>query len=429
MDFKDKTALVCAHGLFIELAVRLARDFGRVVYWNPGQDATFPMAQQGEVGRGMEGIEVVHSWAGEHFDAADLIVCPDLYLGDLQVRWENMGKRVWGARNGENLEIYRGDCKKLMEAEGLPVQPWREVRGMKALRAHLKAHKDQHVKIDRYRGNFETFFAQDYDLVLPKLDEISHNLGPLQEELHFLVEDDLPDRVELGVDTYCIDGEYPTSTLTGIEVKDLGYVGEFMKWADIPEPLTRFTTRMAKHFAAAGYRGFMSNEIRIGADKEPFMIDLCARAGSPPNELYQEFYLNLSEILWQGADGILVDPEPIAKFGVQVIGKSSWAEANPQPVEIDPKWRRNVKLYNPVCIDGKFCVLPQEDNMAECLSVVGWGETIDEALEMVKDASEGVRAYGIKIPLGSADEAIEQMGKMAEIGLPVFSVEKSKVTT
>lgn len=421
MDLTNKTAMVIAHPLFVELAVRLARDFGRVLYWNPGADATFPVAQQGMVGTGMEGVTVVDSWAGQK---ADLYVFPDLYQGNLQVELEKQGKRVWGGRHGEELEIYRAVCKKLMEEAGLPVAPWKMVKGMDALREHLKAHKDQHVKIDRYRGNFETFFAQDYDLVLPKLDEIAHNLGPLQSVMEFMVEDDLPDRVEVGVDAYCIDGQYPASTLTGIEVKDMGYVGECMPWATIPEPLRRWNEVMAPHFARYGYRGFLSNEIRIGEDHEPYMIDACCRAGSPPNELYQEFYTNLSEIIWEGADGTLVEPEPIAKFGVQVIGKSTWAENNPQPIDIDPKWRRNVKLYNPVCIDGKFCVLPQEDNMTECLSVVGWGDTIEAALKMVEDASEGVRAYGLKIPKGSADEAVEEMQKLTAIGLPVFSLEK-----
>ena len=425
-DYSSKTAMVIAHPLFVELACRLARDFGKVYYWNPGADATFPTMQQGEVGKGMEGIEVVDSWASKK--DVDLYVFPDLYQAALQVHLETAGKRVWGARNGEELEIYRGVAKKLMAQEGLPVAPWKMLTGMDALREHLKSHGDQHVKIDKYRGNFETFFAQDYDLVLPKLDEIAHKLGPLQAVAEFMVEDDLPNRVEVGTDTYCIDGAFPKSTLTGIEVKDLGYVGEFMAWNAIPEPLRRWNEAMAPHFARYGYRGFLSNEIRIGEDHEPYMIDACCRAGSPPNELYQEFYTNISEIIFEGADGNLVEPEPIAKFGVQVIGSSSWAEKHPQPIAIEPKWRRNVKLYNPVCIDGNYCVLPQDDNMCECLSVVGWGDTIESALKMVEDASDGVRAYGLKIPSGTPEQAIEEAGKLAGMGLAVFNLEKSTIT-
>lgn len=428
-DLKAKTCLVIAHPIFVELAVRLARDFGKVYYWNPGADATFPTMQQGQVGYGMEGIEIVESWAGPHFQDVDLFVFPDLYQSALQIHLESLGKRVWGSRNGEELEIYRGVCKKLMEKEGLPVQPWKIIKGMDALREHLMAHEDQHVKIDRYRGNFETFFAQNYDLVMPKLDEIAHNLGPLQSVAEFMVEDDLPDRVEIGLDAYCIDGEYPKNTLTGIEVKDLGYVGEFVAWKDIPEPLTRWTTRMAPYLASYGYRGFLSNEIRIGKDKEPFMIDACCRAGSPPNELYQEFYTNLSEIIWEGANGVLVEPKAIARFGVQVIMRSGWAESNPQPVDIDPEWRRNVKLYNPVCVDGKFCVIPQDDNMSEIGSIVGWGDTIEQALEMVKEASEHVRGYGLKIPMGSVEDAMGEIEKLQEIGVSPFSIADSQTTS
>ncbi len=422
MNLSDKTCMVIAHPLFVELAVRLARDFGKVYYWNPGADATFPTMQQGEVGFGMEGVNIVESWATKK--DVDLYVFPDLYQAALQVHLEEQGKRVWGARNGEEMEIYREVSKKLMEQEGLPVAPWKMLRGMAALRTHLQTHKDQHVKINKYRGNFETFFAQDYDLVLPKLDEIAHGLGPLQSVAEFMVEDDLPDCVEVGVDGYCVDGQYPKDTLTGIEVKDLGYVGEFVAWAGIPEPLRRWNEAMAPHFARYGYRGFLSNEIRIGADHEPYMIDACCRAGSPPNELYQEFYTNLSEIIWEGAAGNLVEPEPIAKFGAQVIGKSEWASNNPQPVAIDPKWRRNVKLYNAVCIDGNYCVLPQDDNMSECLSIVGWGDTIDVALGMVEEASEGVRAYGLKIPKGSSQEAIEEIARLGEMGVSPFTIEQ-----
>lgn len=424
-DYSSKTAMVIAHPLFLELACRLARDFGKVYYWNPGADATFPTAQQGMVGYGMEGVTVVDSWAGPHFDSVDLFVFPDLYQAALQIHLEGLGKRVWGARNGEELEIYRGTCKELMEKEDLPVQPWGVVKGIKALRNHLMEFPDQHVKIDRYRGNFETFFSPDYDLVATKLDEIAHNLGPLQEVIEFMVEDDLPDKVEAGLDTYCIDGDYPLKTLCGIEVKDLGYLGQFVSWDSIPEPLTRWTTAMAPYLRRYGYRGFLSNEIRIGKDHVPYMIDACMRAGSPPSELYQEFYTNFSEIIWEGADGFLVDPKPIAKFGLQVVMKSEWAQNNPQPVSIDPKVRQNVKLYNPIKVKDGFSVLPQDDNMAEVGSVIGWGETVEEALKMVDKVSEGVKGYGIKIPKGSAEDAIAEAEKLNEIGLKVFDLDSS----
>lgn len=426
MSTRDKTAMVVCSPLFIELAVRLARDFAKVLLVIPGWQTTFPTPAIGRVGFGMEGIECVDDVFGKHFESVDLFVFPDLNHASLQIYLESIGKRVFGARNGEELEVYREVCKEQMEKLGLPVAPWQMIRGMEKLRYHLQAHDNQHVKIDKWRGLFETFFAENYDLALPKLDDIARQLGAFQGDTDFIVEDDLPDCVEVGLDTYCIDGSYPSRSLVGIEVKDLGYCGQFKALAELPEPLTRWTTEMAPVLGQYGYRGFLSNELRIGQDLQPYMIDACCRAASPPSELYQEFYRNISEIIWEGADGVLVDPQPAGKFGVEVIMKSEWAESHWQPVNIDPAIRHLVKLYNPVRVDGKFYVVPQDDGMTEIGAIIGYGDTLQQAMDMVKEAAEGVSGIGIKIPDGSLDDAIAQARELTDMGLPVFDLEGSK---
>ena len=423
--FADKTVLVVSHGLFLSVAVRLARDFKKVYTWMPGREVSYPKINLGMMGYGM-GVERVDNVFGPHFNEIDLFVFPDIGFGELQVYLESIGKRVWGSRNGEELEIYRGVCKRLMEEKGLPVQPWKAISGMAALRAHLEANPEQHVKIDRWRGNFETFFSERYDLVQPKLDEIAHGMGIFQELAEFLVEDDLPDRVEVGLDCYCIDGMFPSSTLCGIEVKDLGYIAEFKKWGDIPEPIRRWNEAMAPILATYGYRGFLSTEVRIGEDHEPYMIDACCRAGSPPSELYQEFYTNFSEIIWEGADGVLVDPVPIGKFGVQVVLKSNWAENHWQPVHVPPKYRDRVKLFNSVEIDGALYVVPQDEEMREIGSVIGWGDTLTEAIEMVDEVGKSISGYGIKWGMGPVEDATEEMQTINDLGLDTFTLENPK---
>ncbi len=304
--------------------------------------------------------------------------------------------------------------------------PWKIVTGIDALAEHLKANKDQHVKVDKWRGLTETFFAPDYDTVLEKLTQIENDLGAFRDTVEFIVEDDLPSRVEIGTDLYCIDGQYPSSTLIGIEVKDLGYVAEFVPWASIPEPLRRWNETMAPHLSRYGYRGFLSNEIRIGEDHEPYMIDACCRAGSPPSELYQEFYENISEIIWQGSDGILVEPRPIAKFGVQVVLKSSWANGHWQSVEWPSEYDRNVKLFNCVIVDGRRYVVPLDEEMPEIGAVLGWGDTLDASVEMARTVGESIKGHGIKFTMGPIERAQEEMEKLAEIGVSPFSLD-SKV--
>lgn len=423
LDLKSKTVLVVCNPLFVSLAERLTRDFGKVLLYVP-HAGSFPQMNQGQVGYGIPNIKLVDGVFGKHFESVDLFVFPDLGHGPLQVHLESLGKRVWGARNGEEIEVYREICKEVMESKGLPVQPWCVCKGMTALREHLKMHENQHVKIDRWRGVTESFFAPSYEVVSVKLDEIAHSLGAFQEVLEFICEDDLPDRVEAGIDAYCIDGAYPSQTLAGIEVKDLGYVGQMVEWSKIPEPLVRWNTQMADIFARFGYRGFLSNEIRIGEDLIPYMIDATCRAPCPPSELWQELYLNLAEILWYGADGIMVDPIPAAKWGVEVILKSDWAANNWQPVSFDAEFANQIKLFNSVMVDGMRYVVPQGEDMKEIGAVVGWGDTLEEAIEHAKKAGDSVAGYGIKFNIGPVDKAIEQIEELEELGISPFQMDK-----
>jgi hypothetical protein len=420
----SRTALVVCNPLFVSLAERLARDFGKVYLYVPS-GGSFPTLNAGMVGYGLPGVERVDDVFGPHFESVDLFFLPDLGHSALAIQLEKMGKRVWGARNGEELENYRELCKEVMEKEGLPVQPWVKLKGISALRSHLKSNANQHVKIDRWRGVTETFFSPKYEVIEPKLDEIAHTLGGFKEELQFIAEDDLPDRVEVGIDAYCIDGAYPAQTLFGIEVKDLAYVGQMVDWQAIPEPLRRWNQKLAPYFAKYGYRGFLSNEIRIGADLEPYMVDATCRAPSPPSELWQELYTNLGEIIWEGANGNLVDPIPAAKFGVEVILKSSFAEKNWLPVAVPEQFERQVKLFNCIMVDGRRYVVPQDEEMSEIGAVVGWGDTLDAALDHAREAGEAIEGYGVKFSLGNSDKAVEQMQKLNDLGLKIFDVEKS----
>jgi len=424
-DYKDKTVLVVSHGLFAHIAERLTRDFGRVLLYIPWNSMSFPTVNVGEVGYGVPGVERVDAIFGKHLKECDLIIFTDIYFAAEQVHLEELGYRVWGSRNGEELEIYRETCKEVMADLGLPLNRWKKVKGVKALREHLKSNEKQYVKFDKWRGNFETFRSESYDLSEVKVDEIAYNLGAFQHIAEFICEDDLPDCVEIGTDLFTIDGALPSQTLLGIEVKDLGYCGEFKKWESIPEVVRRWNEVMSPVFAKYGYRGWLSNEIRITKDLEPYMIDATCRMPSPPGELCSEFYTNYADILWYGADGVLVDPEPIAKFGIEVIMKSDWAKENWQPIEFDEKFANQIKLFNPMVIEGNRYIVPQNEDMAEIGAIVGWGNSLEEAQEHLDAAIESVEGFGIKIPKGSIEDAKEEMQKLADFGLPVFSLEES----
>jgi hypothetical protein len=422
-ELKDKTCLVVCSGLFVSVAERLARDFKEVLLYVP-YAGNFPTMNKGMLGFGLPGVTLVGGVFGSHFDSVDLFVFADLGHAALQIHLEKLGFRVWGPRNAEEMEIYREVCKEKMEELGLPVQPWKIVKGVSQLEAHLKAHENQHVKIDRWRGVTETFFSPSWEIVEPKVHAIADTLGGFKEELEFIVEDDLPDRVEVGLDSYCIDGVWPVNTLFGIESKDCGYIGQMVKWEDIPEPLRLWNEALAPIFMRYGARCSISNEIRIGEDGVPYMVDATIRAPSPPSELWQELFTNLSEIIWEGADGVLVEPKAAAKWGVEVVLKSAWAMEHWQLVDYPSEFANQIKLFNQVCIGGKRYVVPQNEEMQEIGAVVGWGETLEEAMEHCRKAGESVTGYGIKFEMGAADKVGEAIAELEEIGMSPFKMEK-----
>ena len=116
---------------------------------------------------------------------------------------------------------------------------------------------------------------------------------------------------------------------------------------------------LAKVMKSYGYRGFYSTEIRVGKDGVPFLIDPTMRTPNPPGFLYSEMYSNFSEIVWKGANGILVDPKPLGKFGVQLQMKSSWSDSGHwQPIDFDMKFRQQIKIANACKIGDQFYSVP-----------------------------------------------------------------------
>ncbi len=91
----------------------------------------------------------------------------------------------------------------------------------------------------------------------------------------FDVEASLPDKCEVGSDSWSVDGKTPKTHLCGIEVKDSSYAGRILKADEIPKALSVVDEKMAPLLKEFGYRGNYSTEVRVGKDGVPYMIDFC----------------------------------------------------------------------------------------------------------------------------------------------------------
>jgi hypothetical protein len=200
-----------------------------------------------------------------------------------------------------------------------------------------------------------------------------------------------------------------------------GYVGVFKPYKEFPKSLTHFNDVMAPVLKEYGYRGPFSTEVRIGKDGIGYMIDFCARQPSPCNELYQEFYLNFADIVWGGANGIMVEPMAVSKFGAEAIMYSTWAQENWQPIDFPPEVRRFVKLRNAMRDkNGRYYIIPQRDSGSAIGAIIGWGATLDEAIQKVKDVAEQVEGHFVEIDTESFDKAEGELKKCEEYGIKMF---------
>lgn len=411
-DLSKLCACVVDGGLFADFATRLAVDFGKVYLYVPWE--INPTSNQLMIGQGLENVIKVDNWVSI-LDEVDLWVFPDVNYGPLQEHLVSLGKRVWGSRMGEELELFRGDTKKYFRKIGLNIGNYAEVKGLTKLRGYLREHENVYVKISRSRGDFETFHSNNYELIEPLLDALAHKLGAKKEIMDFIVEDAIEDAVEIGYDGYTADGRFPASVMSGIEVKDRAYVGSFKSYTKIAEQMREVNERLASTLAEYQYRNFWAVELRVTRDGKAWVIDPCCRAGSPPSQLAQLMYTNFSEIMWNGAEGNCIDPTPAGKFGALVLMHSDWVDDNWQVVDFPVEIRAHVKLHFPCVIDGRYFIVPQKGGIVG--AVVDVGETLEKAIENVKEKAAQVKGYGLEIRVDALDAAQDEIDKLKEFGV------------
>ncbi len=416
----DKTALVIDNGIYFEFARTMAKSFKKVYYFCEYRNA-FPSIDLAAVGNDYVGGHALHTFDGlplhritdlwDVVDEVDIAIFPDVGNGDLAEYLRRRGIPVFGSGRGEVLELGRIKAKAMLSEQGLPVHPYTTAIGTTALRAALADKGSCYIKISKYRGVFETFHHTSLDGSALWINDIEQRLGKLAEIVSFIIEEPLEAKVEIGTDSYTVDGKYPKQMIAGTEIKDLGYCGKVFAYDEQPAGTRTVDDGLAPIFKDLGYRGFYSTEIRETAEGAPHMVDFTARMPLPPGFLYALMYSNLAEIVWGAAHGELVEPVVAKKYGMMVMLNSPWYTSHMLHVSFPEEYREHVQLLLPVKIDGGYYCISQYD-MEEFGAVSVAGDSIEECMEKARKILATVEAHQFRWDEGVLDRAAEAFGMM-----------------
>ena len=111
-----------------------------------------------------------------------------------------------------------------------------------------------------------------------------------------------------------------------------------------------------------------------------------------------EIYENFDEIVIKGAEGILVEPKPLKKYGAEIYFNSEWAEDDKWlKISIPEEIRRWVKLIGACKIDGEYYIIPKAlgKYMGTC-SVVATGDSLKECFNLIKKRIKMVEAFQLE---------------------------------
>lgn len=403
-------------GTFVALADMFGRRAKRTSYYSPFEQE-FLEIERCCIGDGMENFDRVDDFMEpEFFDSVDLWVFPDIGYGGFQRYLRSLKKWVWGSAGASDLELYRTLFLKTIHGLDLPMVDFKVCRGLTELSNYLYQTTDKWVKINRYRGNMETWHHVNWNYSQRKLEELAKTFGPLKESVVFVVQDTIKDEevepvLEVGYDGWAVtmsDGEtyFPDSSYQGYELKNELYLGSLRKYDDLPEQVVAVNEEFSKALAPYGYRNFLATEIRIKGG-QGYFIDPTTRMAGQTQEHLLRTCRNLPEIMWAGAQGEVVQPEFSNPFAAEATMHYTNDSDGWKTLSVPDEIADSVKLYRCCRTDEGYQFPPHKCD--ELGVICGEGDSVEEAIANLKHNFDQFEDAPVCIDVAGFAELLEQI--------------------
>lgn len=419
-DYSGKTFTVVDCGFFLPVARRLAESGARVYFHNPAWQKAFPSINDGILGDGIRDIKCVPDlWDVK--DQTDCYVFPDIQQPGLQEELRSQGKRVWGSARGMVLETDRLFFLKKLEELGLDVPPYDVITGVTNLGVYLKDKQDVFIKMSRWRGSWETKHWRSWKQDAHHLDNWAVRFGGIKDKVRFLCFAKIETDLEIGADTYCIDGQWPSQMLHGIEAKDCAYLSAVTQREAMPEQLLPIMEAFSPFLKEKRYRSQWSMEVRVGK-KGNYFIDATCRGGLPSTDSQLIALENFADIIYHGANGDFVEPEYNCKFTAECMVSIKGESKSWETIDLPEALKPQLKLYDYCEVNGQPWFPADEDERAEIGWLVATGNTPTETAEAMNALADEL-PDGCNAAVESLADIIRQIESEKDSGISFTSQE------
>jgi len=382
-------------GLYVELANKLSDGGKHKVYYWTSWTGAFPSFTDYAPGLNFEHLQK-EKWLYK-IEEADCIFFPDVHSGDLAYFIKKLfpKKSVFSSGKGEILEAKRLGLKTILEQLKLPVQHYEKITGITKLKEYIKKSPDKFIKTDIFRSEdrgMNSFRAKSFNESEEIFRDINYAFGPFSDTIDFCVEDCIKSDVEIGVDGFYSAGVgYGENILIGYEYNKACYIGKVILYKDMPVALKETMDKFKPVLDRLDYRGAISTEELIVDKVKHYFLDICSRFLSPSDVMY-----TLSDNFPEMVNNIgLKKPFKIGipyKYVACAPIEASHAEKHYVKLIVDPKDRKNVKFKTVGCVGKDYYGIPGHSTVAVAL---GYGNTVDEAINMATKYSEKVSGYSV----------------------------------
>ena len=407
-DLSKLKILIPDNGLFTGVAQHLAQWYGKVFYCRPTAGA-FLKGSQPAIGKGLPEIEWVED-AEEYYDKVDEIFYPDINFGSRAISLLRDGYKVVSPLGGERAELdkifFLEECKKYIKkhpGKNMAVPRTWQVTGLDEAYEFLKDKKERFwlKGADKNRGDWETD-KHDGDIFQTEIlfDDKRAELGTKRsKDIVILIQEDIPDAIEIGVDGFRFGSELADWGACGIEEKATFYIAKFFKR---PPPI--FNDSLAGLGAAiygnaGGYQGPYSNENRITKNGKVNLLDECTRCGNPPTSgllkaLGKQYALAIHSLA-NGQMPAMKQPEH--SHFAEIILASNWHIKHELHLPEIPKHLSEwMVIRNQTRRDNgqRYCI--QNDCGGHFASMTSVGDSAEEVANLAEERAAELKIYGLE---------------------------------